>query len=297
MNTNQLLSFLTLAETNSYQKTAERLHYSRSTVMDHIRTLEQELGTALVFNQDRKLVLTAAGERFRNSAQSMMQIYQNAMVDAMTVSGNQKLRVITSETLGLYFLNRPLSKLIAAYPEIDLSVQFVPSHELQDRLRRDEADLAVQFSGHAWDVLPAVGLTQVKLGKDEAVFFANPKAWITQKENRCIQDLAQTRFILTLKGGVYSGHLVRLYKETGVHIVPTQYIDSGPLLKHFVLHHDCVSMLSRRVIAEEPERGELVELPLAPEPLLTDVVALYPPKGEKNPALQDFIRLTIRQLN
>lgn len=40
MNTNQLLSFLTLAETNSYQKTAERLHYSRSTVMDHIRTLE-----------------------------------------------------------------------------------------------------------------------------------------------------------------------------------------------------------------------------------------------------------------
>lgn len=93
------------------------------------------------------------------------------------------------------------------------------------------------------------------------------------------------------------GHLVRLCKETGVHIVPTQYIDSKPLLKHFVLHHDCVSMLSRRVIAEELERGELVELPLAPEPLLTDVVALYPPRGEKNPALQDFIRLTIRQLN
>lgn len=113
----------------------------------------------MVFSQDRKLVLTAAGERFRNSAQSMMQSYQNAMVDAMTVSGNQKLRVITSETLGLYFFNRPLSKLIAVYPEIDLPVQFVPSHKLQDRLRQDEADLAVQFSGPAWDVLPAVELT------------------------------------------------------------------------------------------------------------------------------------------
>ncbi|HCT92157.1 MAG TPA: LysR family transcriptional regulator, partial [Lachnospiraceae bacterium] len=47
MNTNQLATFLTLLQKRSYQKTAQDLHYSRSTAMDHINSLELELGTKL----------------------------------------------------------------------------------------------------------------------------------------------------------------------------------------------------------------------------------------------------------
>lgn len=297
MNTNQLLSFLVLTETNSYQKTAEQLHYSRSTVMEHIRALEQELGATLISTQDRKLIPTAAGERFRVHAQSMMQTYQNALVDAMASSGNQNLRVITSETLGLYFLNVPLSDLASCYPDMDLSVQFVPSQELQEHLLKDEADIAVQFSGHIWDTPPAIGLKRVKIYSDEAVFFTNPNSQLAHKENCCIQDLTGTRFILTMKGGIYSEHLARIYKETGVHITSMKYIDSGSLLKQFVSNHDCVSMLSKRVIQKELDCGELVELTLLNEKLLSDIIVLYPSKGEKNPVLKDFVRFMTRYLN
>lgn len=291
MNTNHLISFLVLTETNSYQKAAEQLHYSRSTVMEHIRALEQELGTSLIYSQDRKLLPTAAGERFRVHAQSIMQTYQQALVEAMTFSDNKKLRIITAETLGLYFLNTPLLKLIQTYPEFDLSVQFVPANESQERLLKGEADIAIQFSGQFWDTMPAIGLKKEKLCQDESVFFANPSSWLAKKPERDIQDLINTKFILTRKDGIYSGHLARILKDTGVRIVPMQYIDSGPLLKQFVINHDCVSILSRRVIQRELDSGELVELPLLEEKLMADVIALYPSRDEKNPTLRHFIRL------
>lgn len=296
MNTNHLMSFLILAETCSYQKAAEQLHYSRTTIMEHVRALEQELGTPLVSSQGRKLLPTAAGERFRVHAQSIMQTYQAALVEAMTLSDNQRLRIVTIETLGLYFLNAPLLDLIKRYPGIDLSVRFAASHEIQEMFQRDEADIAVLFSGQPWAPVPSLGLRQVRICGDEAVFFSNPDSWLAKKEDRRIEDLIHTQFILTKKDGIYSSHLTSIYKKTGVRVMSMQYIDSGPLLKQFVLNHDCVSMLSRRVIEEELRAGTLVELPLMEEPLMTDVVALYPASAENNSTLKHFIRMMTHHL-
>lgn len=297
MNTNYLISFLSLAETNSYQKTAEHLHYSRSTIMEHIHALEQELGVTLIQSQGRKLITTPAGERFKIHARKIVQTYQNALLEAMTFSNKQRLRIITIETIGLFFINTAIMKLIQTYPELDLSVQFVSPSKMQEMLLKNEADIAILFSNPPWDAVSSSGLKVEKICSDEAIFFANPNSWIAQKTDCSVRDLEMTKFILTKKDGIYSGHLMRLFKETGIHVVSMQYIDSGPLLKQFVINNDCVSMLSKRVIEEELRNHTLIEILPQEEKLMTDVIALYPYSTEENSMIKRFIRLISYHLN
>ena len=296
MNTNQILSFLTLAELGSYQKAAVQTHYSRSTVMEHIQALERELGVALFGHQGRCLVLTPAGKRFRLHAQTMFQVYQEALSDAMTSSANQSLRVMTIETLGLYFLPTPLSRLLSHHPELDLSVQFATSNTFLDELRRGEADIAFQFAGPNWSFIPASEFRQVPICRERVVFFANPTACLARKPDLSIRDLADARLILTKKDGIYNRFLRDIQRDTGLRFTPLQYIDSGSLLKQFVMDHDCVSLLSRRVIQEELDSGKLVELPLLEEELVTDVVALFPAAAEENSSLQELLQLAVKTL-
>lgn len=296
MNTNQLLSFLALAELGSYQKAAARVHYSRSTVMEHIQSLERELGTVLFARQGRSLALTPAGKRFQTHARAMFQTYQEALADAMTCSENQSLRVMTIETLGLYFLTGPLSRLLSHHPELDLSVQFTPSNTFLEELRRGEADVAFQFAGPDWSFIPSPEFRQVPICREKVVFFANPTAWLARKPDPSIRDLADARLILTKKDGIYQYFLRGICRDTGLRFMPLQYIDSGSLLKQFVMDHDCVSLLSRRVIREELAGGKLVELPLLEEELSVDVVALFPAAAEDHAPLQELLRLAVKAL-
>ena len=79
MDTKQILTFITLAETSNYIKAADRLNYAPSTLAKHIRSLEEELGTKLVEHRENRIRLTREGERFYAYAQKMMETYWEAM--------------------------------------------------------------------------------------------------------------------------------------------------------------------------------------------------------------------------
>ena len=292
MNTNQLLSFLVLAETGSYQKTAERLHYNRSSVLEQVHSLEKEMGVSLFYKDGRRLRTTPAGDQFFLHAQSMMRSYQKAMTETIETINNETLRIVTGETLGLYFLSTPLQHLISKFPQIDLSISFRQDKGASEFIQNDDADVVVCFAEDLWNRPTGLGLLYTLLCRDEAVFFSSPKSTFAQKADRQLKDLAESNFILTKKGGVYSRHLTTIYENTGLKLAPRQHIDSGPLLREVVKQLDCVSMLSRRVIAQDLAEGSLVEHPLYPEPFMTDVIALYSERIAEKQVLKEFIRLT-----
>ena len=63
METKQLLTFITLAETLNYPRAAERLQYAPSSLHRHIELLEEELGAPLFDKAGKRLVLTEEGRR------------------------------------------------------------------------------------------------------------------------------------------------------------------------------------------------------------------------------------------
>jgi DNA-binding transcriptional LysR family regulator len=68
MELRQIRSFLSIAETLHFGRTAEMIHLSQPALSLQIRALEDEIGVRLFELNRRKTALTAAGVAFREDA-------------------------------------------------------------------------------------------------------------------------------------------------------------------------------------------------------------------------------------
>jgi len=78
MNIEHIRSFLEIAETGNFNRAAERLNVTQSTVSARIKSLELVLDRALFSRGPAGAELTAAGRQFRRYALSIVQTWQQA---------------------------------------------------------------------------------------------------------------------------------------------------------------------------------------------------------------------------
>ena len=72
MNTDQLRSFIQVAENLNFARAAEILKITQSAVSRQIHSLEDELGTKLLHRTTRTVTLTPAGISFLEDAKNVM---------------------------------------------------------------------------------------------------------------------------------------------------------------------------------------------------------------------------------
>lgn len=274
MNTNQLLTFLTLLQTESYQKTALELNYARSTVMDHINALEWELGTVLFEKKGRGILPTPAGRHFSIHAKTIIDTYHQALTEAQNPTLSSHLRIISVETLGLYFLRDSFSNMLSRHPDMEHTIKFGAQNFFCEQLRRGEADIAFGFAGQSWGRLSELDFTITPICREPIIFFSNPGCPLAQLPSVGLRELKNYPFLLVNKDGIYYESLQRLAKRTGIQIKPKQYVDSGTLLKELVMSNNYASIVSRCVIASELREGKLVELPWNGDPLYGEIIAV-----------------------
>src|SRR2546430_494880 len=82
METRLLLTFLTLAHTESFTATAVELHLAQSTVTVQIRALERGLGTRLFDRLPRGARLTESGRRLLDEARQVLDAETRLMAAA-----------------------------------------------------------------------------------------------------------------------------------------------------------------------------------------------------------------------
>ena len=289
MNTNQLLTMLTLLREQSYQKTAMTLHYSRSTAMDHIKALEQELGVKLFQKRGRDVIPTDAGLRFSVHAQAMLDRYDQALREIHEASSGGGLRILTIETLGLYLLRSSFNHVMLQHPDLELSIKFGTHNTFCEKLKAVEADIAFGFIGRSWGRIPDSDFSVTPICREPIVFFASADSALAQKETFCLSDLQDVPLWMANKDGIYTERLQRLCRGSGLNIQPQKYVDSGTLLKQLVSDNNCVSIISKIAIASELKEGSLVELPWEGEPLYGDVIAVTRKENHSN-LCDEFIR-------
>jgi DNA-binding transcriptional LysR family regulator len=78
VNIEHLRTFLEVAETGNFNRAAERLHVTQSTVSARIRTLEQQLDRSLFVRAHSGAELTAAGRQLQRYALTAVRAWQQA---------------------------------------------------------------------------------------------------------------------------------------------------------------------------------------------------------------------------
>ena len=119
MNTSQLECFVRVAETLSFQQTAEALHISQPAVSKQIAALEDELSSRLFTRTTRTVSLTPAGEMFLPDARNILRLTYHArqMVSETKQSHGYILRIGYSDTNELLRLPDVFAKLRERYPD------------------------------------------------------------------------------------------------------------------------------------------------------------------------------------
>lgn len=87
MHLDQIRTFLEIANTGNFNKAAENLHVTQSTISARVRGLEDALGRSLFDRSHSGVTLTATGQQFRRYALNMMRLWQQARLEVKLPTG------------------------------------------------------------------------------------------------------------------------------------------------------------------------------------------------------------------
>jgi LysR family transcriptional regulator, cell division regulator len=131
MDAADLRMFQSVASTGSMSKAAHELNTVQSNVTARIKSLEDEVGFVLFERTNRGVTLTAAGQRllpFAARAARLLEDAKRAVADEGAPSG--ALTIGSLDTTAALHLSPALSRYVAAYPAVDLSLRTGTTAEL-----------------------------------------------------------------------------------------------------------------------------------------------------------------------
>jgi DNA-binding transcriptional LysR family regulator len=143
MELRQIRSFLSVAETLHFGRTAELIHISQPALSLQIRALEQEIGVRLFERNRRKTTLTPAGLAFRNdAAAALLRLEQAIRNSRLAASGKAGLlRIGFISTAGQEILPNVVRLFKQLSPEVEFSLRSVPTTGQLQMLRSGSLDI------------------------------------------------------------------------------------------------------------------------------------------------------------
>ncbi len=145
MDIAELQAFLAVAETGSFSQAAERLFLTQPAISKRIALLEDELDNRLFDRFGRHIELTQAGKALLPRAQRILDELRDTRRALANLSGHVagQLSVGTSHHIGLHRLPTLLREYRAAYPDVELDLQFLGSEDVINRVESGELELGI----------------------------------------------------------------------------------------------------------------------------------------------------------
>ena len=147
MHLELLDTFLDLAETRNFNRTAERLHITQSTVSSRIRTLEGMLDKRLFVRGKSGTELTASGIRFQQHASALKLHWIDARREVQSIGVfDQLFRLGLASQMYERALGQWLERVRETMPNVAIYVEIDYSDQMIHDLAQGSLDLAVLYS-------------------------------------------------------------------------------------------------------------------------------------------------------
>lgn len=143
MNTQQLESFVQVAEDLNFARAAEALNITQSAVSRQIHSLEDELGTKLFHRSTRTVTLTAEGMDFLETAKSVLGKLR-AAATKLTRNEQTNIQIVnigcTNEAT-LEPLRSTLKECCSRLPDVHPFIRIIPHRSILNLFYQDEIDI------------------------------------------------------------------------------------------------------------------------------------------------------------
>ena len=247
MDLKNLMTFIHVAELNSFTRAGQKLGFSQSTVSFQIRQLEKELGTQLFERINHTVVLTEKGREVLNYAHQVSRLTQeldSSLKSQEGISGT--IRLAMADSLCDSLLKEGFEEFRRSCPGISLKIFAAGTEEMFRLLNQNEVDAVLTLDNHIFQAEYVIAREE-KTGVHFVAASQNP---LCGREAVTVEELARQPFILTEKGMSYRRLMDEKFAELSLEIRPVLEIGSAGLICSLVEQGAGVSFLPDYVTEE-----------------------------------------------
>ncbi|MFD3930620.1 LysR family transcriptional regulator [Streptomyces sp. NPDC058614] len=278
---------LGVARLGSLGRAARELGITQPAASGRIRSMERQLGVALVDRSPRGSRLTDAGALVTDWARRVVEAAEafDAGAQALRDRRDSRLRVAASMTIAEYLLPGWLIALRAQRPDTAVSLLAGNSAAVAERLLSGEADL-----GFVEGLSVPAGLDSAVIAHDRLIVVTAPgHPWARRRSPLSAAELASTPLILREEG---SGTRQVLDTALGGLARPLIELSSTTAVKASVVSGAGPAVLSELALGEELSAHRLVSIPLSDVQLRRSLRAVWPTGHRPTGPARDLLSLT-----
>jgi DNA-binding transcriptional LysR family regulator len=231
MDLQQLRVFQSAAKNKGFTRAGEELHLSQSTISQHIKLLEDELGCPLFLRVGKRVLVTEAGNLLLQYTEKIFHDLKNAEMALREVSALKRgaVRLGVGATTLTYRLPHVLGEYNQRFPDIELIVQTGTTEFLLEAVKAQRIDVAIVMSPS-----PQPGLNIQPLGDEELVFVLNRAHPLARRRTLEPSDVSPLRFILFEKNTAMQNLIDEYFESLGVAPRITMEVESIEAIKSLV---------------------------------------------------------------
>jgi molybdate transport repressor ModE-like protein len=276
-----------VGQRGSISAAAEACRMGQPSATKHLKTLEAAVGEKLVERNGRSSQLTEAGRVVAEHATRILDTFQGMYEDlrALRDAEHGTLTLAASTTPGTYVLPSILQCFAERHPGVDVDIVIGPSRWVTERIALREMSLGV-----AGEVDLPEGVVAEPFLDDELIGIAAPGRLRLRRGRARPEELAEQTLLIRESGSSTRAVSERYLARLGFRPAKRWELDSNEAIKRSVRAGLGIGFVSRLVVEDELERGELVTFRLAgAEPMKRSVQLLRPGGRDPTPSERAFM--------
>lgn len=287
--------FARVAEAGSLSQAAELLRMTQSGVSQHVKALEDGLGTTLFERGRRGVRLTAAGRRLYDYSEAIFRLVGEAELAVTDVSGLRDGQLTIGATPGVsaYLLPGWAQRFGQRYPNLTVTAHTGITPAIIAELRGGRLDLAL-IEGEL-DVAAVVDLRVQPLQEFDQYAVVGPKHAWWGRDEVALGELAGQPMVMRQAASQTRLWLDQALREQGLAPRVVAELDSPESIKRMVMLGASLTILPLYAVRDEQERGLLRALPIAGRPLRRTLRLLWRAGRPLGPLARAFLQLLDEQ--
>lgn len=255
MNTKNLITFKTILEAGSFQKAADMLNYTQSTVTFQMKQLEEELGVQLFEKIGRKMSLTQAGRDILPGIDTILQGVEqikNYGKNLSEITGTLKMAI--PDSILIYNMQPFMQAFLHEVPNIQIIIHSVQSGEINQSIVDGTADIGINCEKEYYPNT----VIHKKLGTYKILLVASPFADRKQLDFITPHQRKPLSLICNEPDGYYQMEMDKYLAEKDIILNSSMKVQSIEAVKRCVMNNLGVAVVPTYAISEELKNKSLI---------------------------------------
>ncbi len=256
MNTRSFVTFKTILETGSFQKAANKLNYTQSTITFQIKQLEDELALKLFEKIGRKMVLTQAGRDILPYVDTILQgveQIENYGKSLSEITGSLKIAI--PDSILIYQMQPFIQAFLHEAPGVQLIIHSLQSGEVNQSVLNGTDDIGVNCEKFSYPE----SIVHKKLGTYNALLIAAPYTKSSLLDFITPNQRKPFSLICNEPDGYYQLDMDQYLAKKDIIVYPYMKVQSIEAVKQCVMNHLGMAVVPAYSVVNELKNGSLIQ--------------------------------------